>query len=282
MTLFGWAGSLWSKMSGTRMITPEEIEGALHLPVLAIIPHIERRKGLAPAQGPIMRRIDLEGRWRSRLLIHFPETAPAAATYAALAKDLAARSRTDRQKVWLLAAGVAGEGTSLSAMNLAIAAQRQGVKTLLIEGHTRAPRISSVFRLELEPGLTGCLNRSINAARAIQKSSLAAVDVLPAGHSVAYPETLWATPAFHRLLAEARSLYDLVLFEGPPVLLYPDTPILADKVDGIVIVHQFGRTSPQRVEKVLEKLTDRKDHVLGILLNDVPLGVPGAALNRPM
>jgi len=256
------------------MVTPEEIEGALHLPVLAIIPHIERRKGLLPTQGPIMRRIDLEGRWRSRLLLHFPENAPAAVTYTSLVKELHARARAQRQKVWLFAGSVAGEGASLSTMNLAIAAQRLGIKTLIVEGHTRSPRISSVFRLELEPGLTGCLNRSLNAVQAIQKSSQSAVDVLPAGHAVPYPETLWGTPAFHRLLAELRTLYELVLFEAPPVLLYPDAAILADSVDGIVLVHQFGRTSPQRVEKVLEKLGDRRDHVLGILLNDVPMGLP--------
>jgi capsular exopolysaccharide synthesis family protein len=256
------------------MIAPEEIEGALHLPVLAIIPHIERRRGLLPTQGPIMRRIDLEGRWRSRLLIHFPENSPAALTYGALAKELQGRARAERRKLWLFAGSVAGEGTSLSIMNLAIAAQRQGIRTLIVEGHTRSPRTSNVLRLELEPGLTGCLNRSLNAVQAIQKSSLAAVDVLPAGRAVPYPETLWSTPAFHRLLAEVRALYDLVLFEGPPVLLYPDVATLADKVDGIVLVHQFGRTSPQRVEKVLARLGDRRDHVLGILLNDVPSGLP--------
>jgi capsular exopolysaccharide synthesis family protein len=272
--MFSWATSLWDKMAGTRMVTPEEIEGALHLPVLAIIPHIERRKGLLPTQGPIMRRIDLEGRWRSRLLIHYPENSPAAATYASLVKELHALSRAQRQKVWLFAGSVSGEGASLTTMNLAISAQRLGIKSLIIEGHTRSPRISSVFRLELEPGLTGCLNRSLNAVQAIQKSNLAAVDVLPAGHAVPYPETLWGTPAFHRLLAEVRTLYELILFEAPPVLLYPDASILADKVDGIVLIHQFGRTSPQRVEKVLEKLGDRRDHVLGVLLNDVPMGLP--------
>jgi capsular exopolysaccharide synthesis family protein len=256
------------------MVTPEEIEGALHLPVLAIIPHIERRKGLMPTQGPIMRRIDLEGRWRSRLIIHFPKNIPAAATYAHLAKELRSRSQANRQKVWLFAGGVSGEGVSLTTMNLAISAQRLGFKVLIVEGHTRSPRISSVFRLELEPGLTGCLNRSLNAVQAIQKSNLAAVDVLPAGHAVPYPETLWGTPVFHRLLAEVRSLYELVLFEAPPVLLYPDASILADKMDGIILVHQFGRTSPQRIEKVLEKLGDRRDHVLGLLLNDVPMGLP--------
>jgi capsular exopolysaccharide synthesis family protein len=270
MPMFSWVETLWGKMAGPSMVTPEEIEGALHLPVLGIIPHLERRRSYTPAQGPKMRRIDLEGRWRSRLLIHFPEESSAAHAYSALVKELHTRARGQRQKVWLFAGSVSGEGTSLSCMNLAIVAQRQNIKTLIIEGHTRSPRISSVFRLDLEPGLTGCLNRSLNASQSIRRWSPGGVDVLPAGHSVAYPETLWGTPAFHRLLAEVRSVYDLVLFEGPPILLYPDFAVLADKVDGMVLVHQFGRTSPERVEKVIAKLGERQDYLLGVLLNDVP------------
>jgi capsular exopolysaccharide synthesis family protein len=276
MSFLTWAQSFMKRMRGTRMITPEEIEGALHLPVLAIIPHIERRRGLLPTQGPIMRQIDLEGRWRSRLLIHFPEQSPAAVAYAALARELQARAQGHRQKVWLFAGSVAGEGTSLSCMNLAIASQRLGIRVLIVEGHTRSPRISSVFRLDLEPGLTGCLNRSLNVAQAIQKSSLTGIDVLTAGHAVAYPESLWSTPSFHRLLSELRSLYDLVFFEGSPILLYQDVPVLVDKMDGLVLVHQFGRTLPQGVEKALAKLGDRRDRVLGVLLNDVPVGLPGS------
>jgi len=263
--------SLWRKMTGPSVITPEEIEGALHLPVVAIIPHLERRKTQNPTQGHRLRRIDLEGRWYSRLLDHFPEKSQAAQAYNALVKELRDRSRLQRQKVWLMAASVAGEGTSLSCMNLAIAATRKGIKTLIIEGHTRAPRISRVFRMNLEPGLTGCLHRSLNVAQAVRQSSIGGVHVLPAGHSVAYPEMLWGAPAFHRLLAEVRSQYELVLLEGPPALLYPDVFILADKVDGIVLVHQYGRTPPERVRKVIEKLGERQDHLLGVLLNDVPI-----------
>jgi capsular exopolysaccharide synthesis family protein len=270
VAIFQWIASLWGRVTGPGVISPEEIEGALHLPVLAIIPHIERRKTQAPTNGSRLRRIDLEGRWRSRLISNLSEKHPAVQAYQALVKDLHERARSRRQKVWLLASGVAGEGTSLTCMNLAIAAHLRGIKTLIIEGHTRAPRISRVFRMALEPGLTGCLNRSLSLSHAIRPSTIPDVNVLPAGHTVAYPETLWGTPAFHRLLAEARSLYELVLLEGPPVLLYPDVQVLVDKVDGIVLVHQFGRTPPERVKKVIEKLGERQDHLLGVLLNDVP------------
>src|SRR5437762_4338227 len=103
--MFSWVTSFWDKVAGaTHMVTPEEIEGALHLPVLAIIPHLERRRSNAPLDGSRVRRIDLEGRWRSRLLSYFSDNSPAAMAYHSLVNDLHQRSREQRQKVWLLTA----------------------------------------------------------------------------------------------------------------------------------------------------------------------------------
>jgi Mrp family chromosome partitioning ATPase len=254
------------------MISPEEIESALHLPILTVIPHIERRRKNTEASSSVLRRINLEGRWRSRLLTNFPADAPAAAAYQLLVKDLRRRVQTHRQKAWLFLSSVAGEGTSLSCINLSIAAARAGIRTLVIEGHTRSPRISTVLGLHPEPGLTDCFNRFIPLTQLIQRTQPAGIEVLPAGHPVAYPETLWVTPAFHRLMAEARAHYDLVFFEGAPLLLYPDGPSLLDQMDGVVLVHQFGRTPPERMEKILTKLGEQKDRVYGVLLNDVPMG----------
>src|SRR5688572_14665390 len=221
MNLLTQARALWRNITHSGVIAPEEIEAELHLPVVAIIPHLERRK-IDPTQSRLRKRqIDLEGRWRSRLLLHFSQESSASLAYESVVKDVAERSRTKRQKVWLLAGSVAGEGTSLTCMNLAIVAQRRGVRTLIIEAHTRSPRISRVLGLDLEPGLTGCLQRALNVSSAVRLSDLAKVHVLPAGPIVAYPETLWGSPAFHRLLAEVRSHYDLIFLEGPPVLLYP-------------------------------------------------------------
>ncbi len=263
--------SFWRKITKSDVIAPEEIEAALRLPVVAIIPHLERRTTAAMNSGIHKRQLDLEGRWRSRLLVHFSEKTQAALAYDSLVKEVIERARSRRQKVWLLAGTVAGEGTSLTCMNLAIAARRRGAKTLIIEAHTRSPRISRTLSLDLEPGLTGCLQRALNAAHAIRESVVEGIHVLPAGPDVAYAEMLWGAPPFHRLLAEVRSLYDVIFIESAPILLYPDAGVLADKVDGIIIVNQYGRTPPERVKKAIEKLGDRQDILLGVLLNDAPL-----------
>lgn len=271
MNLAAQARLLWRKLKSPQVVAPEEIEAALRLPIVAIIPHLERRSKLAQNGDTRKRQLDLEGRWRSRLLQYFPEKSPAALAYDSLSKEMIERSRSRRQKVWLFAGSVAGEGTSLSCVNLAIAAGRRGIKTLVLEAHVRSPRISRVLSMDLEPGLTGCLQRALSPTNAIQSTSFAGVDLLPAGAEIAYPEMLWSAPPFQRLLAEVRSLYELVLVEGAPILHYPDSAALADQVDGIVVINQFGRTPPERVKKAIEKLGPHQDTLLGVLLNDSPL-----------
>jgi capsular exopolysaccharide synthesis family protein len=267
LTKLRWVLHRWTK---TRVITPEEIEGVLRLPVLAIIPHLERRRSLAEAMGRSQRQLQLEGRWRSRLLVNFPMDSPAAAIYATLAEELRGANQKSGARVFGLASAVSAEGTSLTCANLAIAASRRGLKTLIIEADMRAPRISAVLNVELEPGLSGCLNRALSVSTCIQKAIFPLVDLLPSGRPAAYPGSLWNSSAFEQLLVEVRSLYDLVLVEAGPLLLYPDTAQLAQKTDSILLIHQFGRNTAERLEKAAEKLGAARGRVLGIVLNDAP------------
>jgi len=258
------------QLNGPRAVTPEEIEGALRLPVLTIIPHLERRQDALQTPGRKKREIHLDGRWLSRLLTHFPENSAAYAAYNALLEELKNFHLKQGRSLFLVTSPVASEGTSLTCVNLAIAASKKGIKTLVVEGHIRSPRISMLLSLALEPGLTGSFHRASPISSLVQKSSLAGIDILPAGRPVEHPQSLWSSEKFERLLEGLRKSYPLILFEAGPVLLYPDTAVLAKKMDGIILVHQFGRTSAERIQKALEKLNGSREAVLGLVVNDAP------------
>jgi len=262
--------SWFRRLKGSRIVTPEEIEGALQLPVLGIIPHLERRQDRLPPSSRHKREIHLDGRWLSRLLTHFPENSPEYMAYLALLDELKNFHLKQGKTLFLVTSPVAGEGTSLTCMNLAIAASKRGIKALVVEGHIRAPRISTLLSLVLDPGLTGSLRRSLPISALVQKSSLAGIDILPAGRSVEHPRMLWSSAKFDHLLDELRKSYPLILFEAGPLLLYPDTAVLAQKMDGIILVHQFGRTSAERIQKAIDKLDSKRGAVLGVVVNDAP------------
>lgn len=270
MNLLAQARHMWRKMKSTKAVAPEEIEAALRLPIVAIIPHLERRNKLPQTGDTRKRQLDLSGRWRSRLISYFPDKSPAALAYDSLLCEMVERSRSRRQKAWLFSGSVAGEGTSLSCMNLAIAAGRRGVKTLILEAHVRSPRISRILELDSEPGLTGCLQRALSPTNAIQSTQFPA-----------WISCLRGPKSLIRKCCGARRPFSVFLRKCAPYTnwyswraRYPFVSRLrrfADKVDGIVVINQYGRTPPERVKKAIEKLGPRQDILLGVMLNDSPL-----------
>ena len=49
------------------------------------------------------------------------------------------------------------------------------------------------------------------------------------------------------VIAEARSLYDLVIFDSPPLLMVTDSTIVGTQVDGVMLVVRLGQTKRQNV-----------------------------------
>ena len=69
-----------------------------------------------------------------------------------------------------------------------------------------------------------------------------------------------------QVLAEAAASFDWVIVDTPPVVLLPDTNLLARMVDVAIVVIRAGKTSYDVVERAIQTL-DRK-RVLGVVLND--------------
>jgi len=82
---------------------------------------------------------------------------------------------------------------------------------------------------------------------------------------------------WRRWLYEARRRYDFIVIDTPPLVLVSDCRIIADLVDGIVLVVSAHRTPRGPLEEALRIIDPAK--VLGFVLNnaDVPLfGYPYA------
>jgi Mrp family chromosome partitioning ATPase len=259
----------WRRLMGQRVVTPEEIEGILRLPVLAVIPHMERRRiKVRTEQGSLRRRIDLDGRWRSRLLLEMPPDRSLAAAYETLLDQIQPTQTPSGRRAFLLASAVPGEGVSLSAANLAIVAARRSLRVLLIEGSTA--RTSRVFGLPISPGFTECLERALPVAQVIHPVLQARIDLLPCGAPAKHPDSIWMQASFRRVLSQVRSAYDLVLFDGPALTTLVSPADLGQCFDGLILIHQFGRTSAERLMPLLERLSSCRERILGAVLNDVP------------
>jgi len=69
------------------------------------------------------------------------------------------------------------------------------------------------------------------------------------------------------VLQQARSLFDWVLLDTPPVTLLTDASLLASKADLVVMVVQAGKTSFEVVQRAVDAVG--RERVIGIVLNRV-------------
>ena len=102
------------------------------------------------------------------------------------------------------------------------------------------------------------LSRSIKTIDTIPN-----LQILTAGTQVADPARLLQGEAFGRLVASARTEFDLVVFEAPPVLQVADAVDLARLCEGAVLVVEPGVSTRSDVVDSLQQLRRVGADVLG-------------------
>jgi Mrp family chromosome partitioning ATPase len=79
-----------------------------------------------------------------------------------------------------------------------------------------------------------------------------------------------------RLLEQARSTYDLIVIDTPPLTAVSDAFPLLRKVDGVVIVGRVGRNRRDVAERLHETLTGAGAPLLGVIANGFKSGGRGS------
>lgn len=69
------------------------------------------------------------------------------------------------------------------------------------------------------------------------------------------------------MLEEAKSKFDLVLIDSPPVLMVTDPVILSTKADGTIIVVRSQKTTKPVLKRVVEVLSHSYGRKLGFVVN---------------
>ena len=70
-----------------------------------------------------------------------------------------------------------------------------------------------------------------------------------------------------QFLEEMKKAYDLIIFDTPPLLPYSDGQIIAQHVDGAVLVVRNRKTARQEAIKARERLLATNAKVLGVVYN---------------
>src|SRR5438128_1302297 len=170
-------------------------------------------------------------------------------------------------RVIMTASALPGEGKSLTAVNLALTlSESYRKRVLLVDADLRRPTVQRVFGLPPIGGLNEGLKLSDDRAMAVTRIS-EQLFVLPAGRPEADPMSGLTSDRMRRLIAQAAAAFEWVIIDTPPVGLLPDASLLADFVDGVLLVVRAGKAPFSLVKRTVEAITHER--ILGVVMNAV-------------
>ena len=164
---------------------------------------------------------------------------------------------------------VSEEGKSMTALNLAISLAKEHDHTvLLVDTDLRRPSVHKFLGIDPECGLVHCLRDGLPLEKALIKTGVGKLVILPAGEAIKDPVDMLSSNRMKEIVQELKTRYPerYVIFDTPPSLPFADAGVLANIVDAVLFVVREGRSRQEDVAKALEEF---KDHnLLGVVYND--------------
>jgi len=193
----------------------------------------------------------------------------AAEQYQGLRLTLERLRRSRTLQVIAVTSPAAGEGKTLTAINLAGALARgsEEARVLLIDADLRRPAVARQLAIDAtSQGLTEVVeNPGATLDSVTHRLKPFNLSVVPAGARNGAVHQILRSPRLDVVLAEARQRYDYVVLDTPPLLPVFDSALLANAVDGVLMVVAANQTPRKLLGEALNMLDPAK--VLGIVFN---------------
>jgi protein-tyrosine kinase len=101
----------------------------------------------------------------------------------------------------------------------------------------------------------------------IQSAGVANLQVITSGPIPPNPSELLGSTRMSQVIAELHDLADVVIFDSPPVLSATDAALLANRLDGTILVAESGRTRREAALRAVEQLQRAGANLIGGVLN---------------
>jgi len=169
-------------------------------------------------------------------------------------------------RVLAVSSAVAGEGKTLTAIQVAANMASTGRKNvLLMDMDLRKSDIARELGIASDSGLSEFLSGSVPKEKIVRNSVVPGLSVIVGGKTISSPVDMLAGEKFRSLLRELREQFDLVILDTPPILPVPDAVTISEQVDAFILLFRFSHTPHQLFRQAIEELGERK--IVGVVLN---------------
>lgn len=239
--------------------TPSDVSRYLHIPLFGLIPDAD--------EDEQVRDIDL---------CHVVRQAPysiISESYRRLRTNLKLSNSAESLKVLLVASGMAGDGKTSVAVNLASTFVAENKKVLLIDANFWQPALYTIFPKEVveaegqaEFGLSTLLAGRRAYQEVIRSSGIEGLSIIDSGPLPSNPAELLGGAQMKQLVEQQRENYDYIIVDGPPILLVSVAKILAKLVDGTILVFNAAATRRGAAQRTIRELREVDAAIVGCVL----------------
>jgi tyrosine-protein kinase Etk/Wzc len=230
-----------------RVRYPEHVSEGMGMRILGTIPHLKTKKGHIAAD----------------------QAGAVTEAFRTLRLNLAHAHGAAGPLMTTITSPSPGDGKSFVSLNLALTYARLGRRTLLIDGDTRKGRLHRALNRPRKPGLTDFLSNGTSVAQVIRHTEHESLDFISGGTTLSSGPELLQSARMRDLIALARSEYDAIIVDSPPLAAGVDPLVLATFSGSMVLVLRSGATKRALAEAKLDLMTPLPIRVLGAVLNDI-------------
>jgi capsular exopolysaccharide synthesis family protein len=235
-----------------RLRRREDLEAAVDLPVLGVLPRVSRRQ---LDQG---------------VLAVLAPGSPSDEAYRTLRTNLRLLTGGRAIRCLQVTSPTSNEGKTTVVTTLAASFAQAGQRVIVVDCDLRQPRVHEAFGLPDEGGLSSVLLGERALADAITTlDDQPRMVVLTAGPVPPNPTDLLASERAGAVLATLRANCDILLIDAPSVLPFPDARIVSRHVDAVLLVARPMRSTRREVARAHQLLSQVGAPTAGTVLSAV-------------
>ena len=170
----------------------------------------------------------------------------------------------------ILTSSLPNEGKTTIAFNLAKSFAQSSRRVLILDTDLRRPSLHKMAHVNNQAGLSNLLTSGTNLEDLILPvPDTPNLFLLPAGPVPPNPAELLASPEFVKVMTQLDAMFDLIVLDTPPLMMFSDAIILSPLVDGIILVVRWGATTRNVTKRAVEALTRNNIRPRGFVMNAV-------------
>ena len=242
--------------------TPDDVRALLGVPTIGMVARSPRSKGGADSYG----RVVTMGSTHS----------PLSEAYRVLRANIRFSSVDNPVQTLQVTSAGPNEGKSTIAVNLGVVMAQAGKRIILVETDLRRPVLHKEFDVPNQNGLTNALvANDLGLDELLLDTTVENLQFITSGPLPPNPSELLESQRMNQLVEHLKSMADIILLDSPPVMVAADAAIIANLVDGTLVVIDSGTTRQDAALQAFQTLKQGGTRILGVVLNNLPLAKRG-------